>query len=100
MLAAVVQLLEKTLIRVGNDEYARQNRSFGLTTLRDGHVEVERRTRDVLRSAARAASSTRSISTTAVSRAIVKACRDLPGYELFQYRRRATASGRRSNRPT
>src|SRR5215218_8694202 len=40
VLATVVQLLEKTLIRVGNDEYAKQNRSFGLTTLRDGHVEV------------------------------------------------------------
>ena len=40
VLAAVVQLLEKTLIRVGNDEYARDNRSFGLTTLRDGHVAV------------------------------------------------------------
>src|SRR3954464_573924 len=40
VVATVVQLLEKTLIRVGNDEYAKQNRSFGLTTLRDGHVEV------------------------------------------------------------
>ena len=48
VLAAVVQLLEKTLIRVGNDEYARQNRSFGLTTLRDGHVEVAGGERDVL----------------------------------------------------
>ena len=67
MLAAVVQLLEKTLIRVGNDEYAQQNHSFGLTTLRDGHVEV---TGDAFasRSAARAASNTTSISTTAGSR--------------------------------
>ena len=40
VLATVVQLLEKTLIRVGNDEYARSNRSYGLTTMRDGHVEV------------------------------------------------------------
>ena len=40
VLATVVQLLEKTLIRVGNDEYARHNRSFGLTTLRDGHVAL------------------------------------------------------------
>src|SRR6185503_6823592 len=37
VLATVVQLLEKTLIRVGNDEYARENRSFGLTTMHDGH---------------------------------------------------------------
>ena len=42
VLALIVQLLEKTLIRVGNDEYAKQNRSFGLTTLRDGHVNVQR----------------------------------------------------------
>ena len=40
MLAAVVQLLEKTFIRVGNEEYARQNKSIGLTTMRDGHAKV------------------------------------------------------------
>ena len=40
-LAAVVDLLDRTLIRVGNEEYARENRSFGLTTLRDRHVEVD-----------------------------------------------------------
>ncbi len=40
VLATVVSLLEKTLIRVGNDEYARKNKSYGLTTLRDEHVEV------------------------------------------------------------
>jgi DNA topoisomerase-1 len=41
VLAAVVQLLEKTAIRVGNEEYARQNQSFGLTTLRNGHAQVK-----------------------------------------------------------
>ena len=41
VLAAVVRLLETTLIRVGNDEYARHNRSFGLTTLRDRHAKVD-----------------------------------------------------------
>jgi DNA topoisomerase-1 len=40
VLAAVVRLLETTLIRVGNDEYAQQNRSFGLTTLRNRHAKV------------------------------------------------------------
>src|SRR2546428_172526 len=40
VLAAVVRLLETTLIRVGNDEYARDNRSYGLTTMRDRHVKV------------------------------------------------------------
>src|SRR5207253_7784534 len=40
VLATVVRLLERTLIRVGNEEYARDNESFGLTTLRNDHVEV------------------------------------------------------------
>ena len=40
ILATVVHLLDRTLIRVGNDEYARENRSFGLTTLRRRHVQV------------------------------------------------------------
>ena len=41
VLATVVHLLETTLIRVGNDEYAKQNKSYGLTTLRDPHVKVD-----------------------------------------------------------
>src|SRR5919106_5900018 len=40
VLAVVVRLLEETLIRVGNDEYARDNRSYGLSTMRDRHVDV------------------------------------------------------------
>jgi DNA topoisomerase-1 len=40
ILATVVQLLERTFIRVGNEEYARENKSFGLTTMKDRHVEV------------------------------------------------------------
>ena len=84
VLAAVVQLLEKTLIRVGNDEYAKQNRSFGLTTLRDGHVEVSRqRVRFSFRGKSgvehEVALTDRRLART------VRQCRDLPGYELFQY---------------
>jgi DNA topoisomerase-1 len=41
ILATVVRLLEATLIRIGNEEYARTNESFGLTTLRDRHVKVQ-----------------------------------------------------------
>ena len=59
VVAAVVQLLEKTLIRVGNAEYARSERSFGLTTLRDRPRADSRRPRAVSSSAARAASSSR-----------------------------------------
>lgn len=41
MLATVIHLLEGTLIRIGSDEYARTNNSYGLTTLKNRHVEVE-----------------------------------------------------------
>ena len=84
VLALVVQLLEKTLIRVGNDEYARHNRSFGLTTLRDGHVDVRR---GRLRFAFRGKSGVEHevpLDDRRLAR-IVKACRDIPGYDLFQY---------------
>jgi DNA topoisomerase-1 len=84
VLATVVRLLETTLIRVGNEEYARENRSFGLTTMRDGHVDV---TRSHLRFHFRGKSGKRhvvDIDDPRLAR-IVKACRDIPGQELFQY---------------
>ncbi len=84
VIAAVVQLLEKTLIRVGNDEYARQNGSVGLTTMRDGHAKVSG---SVVRFEFRGKSGIRHAVDLQDRRLakIVKACRDLPGYELFQY---------------
>jgi DNA topoisomerase-1 len=84
VLAAVVQLLEKTLIRVGNDEYARSNRSYGLTTLRDTHVEFKG---ERVRFSFRGKSGVEheiDLNDRRLAR-IVKQCRDLPGYELFQY---------------
>jgi DNA topoisomerase I len=84
VVAAVVQLLEKTLIRVGNDEYAKQNRSFGLTTLRDGHVEVKG---DRVRFSFRGKSGVEhevDLNDRRLAR-VVRQCRDLPGYDLFQY---------------
>ena len=84
VLATVVQLLEKTLIRVGNGEYARSNRSYGLTTMRDGHVEVKG---PRLRFSFRGKSGVEheiDLTDRRLAR-IVKQCRDLPGYELFQY---------------
>lgn len=84
VLATVVQLLEKTLIRVGNDEYARQNRSFGLTTLRDGHVDVRAgKVRFTFRGKSGVEHEV-DLDDKRLAR-IVKACRDLPGYDLFQY---------------
>ena len=84
VIAAVVQLLEKTQIRVGNEEYARDNQSYGLTTMRSGHAQISGATvrfrfrgksgkfHDVSFSDARLAR-------------IVRKCQELPGRELFQY---------------
>jgi DNA topoisomerase-1 len=84
VLATVVQLLEKSLIRVGNDEYAKENNSFGLTTLRDKHVEVKGAT---VRFRFRGKSGKQhhvNINDRRLAR-IIRQCRDLPGQELFQY---------------
>jgi DNA topoisomerase I len=84
VLAAIVQLLEKSLIRIGNEEYVRQNNSFGLTTLRVKHVRVNRGT---LRFQFRGKSGIRhSVDVNDRRLAnVVRQCRDLPGQELFQY---------------
>jgi DNA topoisomerase-1 len=84
VLATVVQLLEKTLIRVGNDEYARANRSFGLTTMRDRHVAVNGSTVRFEFRGKSGRSHTIDLRSRTLAR-IVQRCRDLPGYELFQY---------------
>ncbi|HEX3148990.1 MAG TPA: DNA topoisomerase IB [Gemmataceae bacterium] len=84
VLAAVVKLLETSLIRVGNDEYAKANGSFGLTTLRDRHVKI---TGGLIHFDFRGKSGVAheiDISDRRLAR-IVKACQDLPGQELFQY---------------
>jgi DNA topoisomerase-1 len=84
ILATVVLLLDKTLIRVGNDEYVRENRSFGLTTLRGRHVNVEGA---MLRFSFRGKSGVNhdvAITDRRLAR-IVQRCQDLPGQELFQY---------------
>ncbi|HVL01206.1 MAG TPA: DNA topoisomerase IB [Dongiaceae bacterium] len=84
VLATIVRLLEVTLIRVGNDEYARSNQSFGLTTLRDRHAsvrgsKVQFRFRGKSGKAHEIELNDKKLSN------IVKRCRDLPGQELFQY---------------
>ena len=84
VLATVVHLLETTLIRVGNDDYVKQNRSYGLTTLKDPHVKV---VGGELRFHFRGKSGKDwnvTMQDRRVAR-IVKACQDLPGQELFQY---------------
>ena len=83
-LAATVRLLDKTLIRVGNDEYAKENRSYGLTTLRKKHVKVDG---SVLRFTFRGKSGVQqafSLTDRRIAR-IVQRCQGLPGLELFKY---------------
>jgi DNA topoisomerase-1 len=84
LLATVVRLLDRTLIRVGNDEYARENHSFGLTTLRRRHVEIDGSS---LRFSFRGKSGVdHNVAITDVRLArIIQRCQDLPGKELFQY---------------
>ena len=84
VLAAVVKLLETTYIRVGNDEYARDNESFGLTTMKDRHVRDRRRAVAIPVSREERAATPGGAHRRRLAR-IVKQCRDLPGYELFQY---------------
>ena len=84
VLATVVQLLERTFIRVGNEEYARDNKSFGLTTMRDHHVEVKG---SKLRFRFRGKSGIRhevDVTDRHIAKIIGK-LQDLPGQELFQY---------------
>lgn len=84
VLATVVWLLERTLIRVGNDEYARDNGSFGLTTLRRRHVTVSgAKLRFEFRGKSGVPHSV-AITDRRIAR-IVQRCQELPGQELFQY---------------
>jgi DNA topoisomerase-1 len=84
VLATVVHLLETTLIRVGNDDYARENRSYGLTTLRNPHVKVEG-TELRFQFKGKSGKTWRlQVKDRRVAK-IVRACQELPGQRLFQY---------------
>ena len=84
VLAVVVKLLENTLIRIGNDRYVKKTRSYGLTTLRDRHVDVEG---DRIQFEFRGKSGVdheielcdRRLATA------IKRCQEIPGYEIFKY---------------
>jgi DNA topoisomerase-1 len=84
VLATVIQLLEKSLIRVGNDEYAKKNRSYGLTTMRNRHVEVRGSTITFEFKGKSGKSHSVAVGDKRLAR-IVKACQDLPGQQLFAY---------------
>ncbi len=84
VLATVVRLLETTLIRIGNKMYAQQNKSFGLTTMRDRHTDISG---SKLQFHFRGKSGKKHVVNIRDRRLahIVKKCREIPGYELFQY---------------
>ena len=84
VLAAMVRLLETTLVRIGNEEYAKENGSFGLSTMRDRHVRIGRGT---LRFEFRGKSGKNHEIDLHDARlaAIVRQAQDLPGQDLFQY---------------
>src|SRR5918996_5830463 len=84
VLATVVRLLEKTRIRIGNKEYARANKSFGLTTLLDQHVEIKGASVTFRFRAKSGVMQTIEVNDAALAR-IVKRCRKMPGVALFQY---------------
>jgi DNA topoisomerase-1 len=84
VLATVVRLLETTFIRVGNEEYARANRSYGLTTMRDRHVEISGSTIHFHFRGKSGKYHDIDLRDRALAR-IVKRCQDIPGQELFQY---------------
>lgn len=84
VLALVIRLLEATLIRVGNDEYARENSSYGLSTLKDRHAEVKGgRVRFRFRGKAGKEHEI-DVQDQRLAR-LVKQCQEIPGQELFQY---------------
>ncbi|WP_372785486.1 DNA topoisomerase IB [Phenylobacterium sp.] len=84
VLAAVVRVMEITLVRVGNEEYAKTNKSFGLTTLRDRHAKVGAEKAVFEFRGKSGKMHTTGFSDRRLAR-IVKACQDLPGQRLFQY---------------
>jgi DNA topoisomerase-1 len=84
VLAAVVRLLDRTHIRVGNAEYAKANGSFGLSTLRDGHARFDGATVRLRFRGKSGVWHDRAVTDRRLA-GIVRACRDLPGQELFQY---------------
>jgi DNA topoisomerase-1 len=84
VLATIVKFLEISLIRIGNDEYAQENGSFGLTTMRNRHVEVEGSTVTFEFRGKSGKKHKIAVSDRRLAK-IVRKCQDLPGQRLFEY---------------
>jgi DNA topoisomerase I len=85
VLATVVSLLEKTLIRVGNDEYARDNQSYGLTTLQNKHIALSGQTIRFMFKGKSGKTWQLKVSDRRIA-AVIKKCEEIEGQELFKYR--------------
>jgi len=86
VLAAVVWLLENTLIRIGNEEYAQENKSYGLTTLKNRHVNIGRRHKIKLSFKGKSGVYHNVTFKNKKIAEVIRRCRDLPGQDLFEYR--------------
>jgi DNA topoisomerase-1 len=84
VVATIIRLLETTYARVGNEEYARENKSFGLTTLRNRHVDVRGSTVRFVFKGKSGVEVSVGITDRRVAR-VIKRCEELPGQHLFQY---------------
>ena len=84
VVAAIVRLLDRTALRVGNAEYAAQNGSFGLTTLRNRHLRIRADELVISFKGKSGVEQTARLTDRAAAR-IVRRCQDLPGQQLFQY---------------
>lgn len=84
IVATVIWLLQHTLIRVGNEEYAQENNSFGLTTLRNRHVDIRGRHVTFEFRGKSGVEHTVMVSHPKIAK-IIRECIELPGYEIFQY---------------
>jgi DNA topoisomerase I len=84
VVATVIRLMEATLIRVGNEEYARENRSYGMTTLRDRHAKVRGSTVRLIFRGKSGKEVDAEVTDKRVAR-VVKQCQELPGQDLFAY---------------
>lgn len=84
IIATVVWLLEHTFIRIGNEEYSKENNSFGLTTLRNKHVSVKGNEVSFSFKGKSGVFHEMEVSNPTIAKTIKK-CIELPGYELFQY---------------
>ena len=85
VLATIVYLLQATMMRIGNEEYARHNKSFGLTTLRDRHVRIDGGAVEFRFRGKSGVQHAITVDDPRLAR-IIRRTRELPGQELFQYR--------------